>query len=214
MTEPIDEREPARPAVPWPYAPEPPPGGADGENRPVQPEPPIPGWVPPDASAPGPEAGSWVVPPAETGSGQARGCLRGCVIVGAILAILAVVLLVAFIFLGSQVQSALKGTVEFGTGGEACSVSGGATSFKAGTELHFVALLERSVSAGETLTVVQTFPDARTDTDRPEGRKCRLVHVRRPPRGRVRRPLRDGGPYRVGGPREGRIRGHALIARW
>ena len=27
-----------------------------------------------------------------------------------------------------------------------------------------MALLERSVSAGETLTVVQTFPDARTDT--------------------------------------------------
>ena len=72
--------------------------------------------------------------------------------------------LVAFIFLGSQVQSALKGRVEFGTGGEACSVNGGATSFKAGTDLHFVALLERSVSAGETLTVVQTFPDARTDT--------------------------------------------------
>jgi hypothetical protein len=164
MTEPIDEHEPPRPAVPWPYAPEPPPGGADGENLPVQPEPPIPGWVPPDASAPGPEAGSWVVPPAETGSGQARGCLRGCVIVGVILAILVVVGVIAVIFLGSQVQSALKGTVEFGTGGQACSVSGGATSFKAGTDLHFVALLERSVSAGETLTVVQTFPDGRTDT--------------------------------------------------
>jgi hypothetical protein len=163
MTEPIDEREPARPAVPWPYAPEPPPGGAEGENRPVQPAPPVAGWVPPDASAPSPEAGNWVVPPAEPGSGQARGCLKGCVIVGAIVAILAVVVLVAFIFLGSQVQSALKGTVEFGTAGEACSVSGGATSFKAGTDLHFVALLERSVSAGETLTVVQTFPDARTD---------------------------------------------------
>src|SRR4051812_45498165 len=90
MTEPIDEREPARPTVPWPYAPEP-PVGAGGETRPAEPEPPVVGWVPPDASGPAPEAGSWVVPPAEPGRGRARGCLKGCIIVAAILAVLAVV---------------------------------------------------------------------------------------------------------------------------
>jgi hypothetical protein len=159
MTEPIDERGPARPAQPWPYAPE----GGGSEAPSDEPEPPVVGWVPPDASAPVP-AGSWAVPPADPTGRRSRGWLKGCLIVGGILAVLAFVLIVALIFIGGQVQSALKGTVQFGTGGTACSVSGTATSFKAGTDLHFVAWLERSVSAGETLTVVQTFPDARTDT--------------------------------------------------
>ena len=160
MTEPIDERDPARPAGGSPEVPD----GAASESGLAQREPPVVGWVPPDAAAPAPGAGSWVTPPAEPTGERARGCLKGCVIVGAILGVLAVVLIVAVIFLGNQVQSALKGTVQFGTDGTACSLSGTETSFKVGTDLHFVAWLERSVAAGETLTVVQTFPDGRSDS--------------------------------------------------
>jgi hypothetical protein len=53
--------------------------------------------------------------------------------------------------------------VQFGTGGEACSVTARAESFPTGTDLHFVAWLERDVTAGETITIVETYPNGTSD---------------------------------------------------
>jgi len=71
--------------------------------------------------------------------------------------------IVFIIFIGSQVQSILRGTVLFGTGGESCSVTSSASSYPVGTDLHFAALLQRDVKAGETLTIIETYPDGATN---------------------------------------------------
>jgi hypothetical protein len=88
-------------------------------------------------------------------SGRSRG--RKLVIVGfsivGVLLILLVTGLVALRFLGGQVEKTTAGTVEFGSGGTGCRVTGQATTFRVGQPIHTVAHLTRIVPAGETLTV-------------------------------------------------------------
>ena len=67
--------------------------------------------------------------------------------------------LAGLIFLGSQVQGILKGTIEFGTGGTGCNVTGEATTFPSSATIHYAAHFSRDVAAGEPLTIVVTFPD-------------------------------------------------------
>jgi hypothetical protein len=109
---------------------------------------------------------AWVAPEVASGSNRRRGCAIGCVVVAAVLGFLMFLGIVAVIFLGGQAQSILKGSVEFGTGGTGCSVNASAGSFPAGANLHFVAWLSRDVAVGETITVVQTYPDGTSDPTR------------------------------------------------
>jgi len=122
----------------------------------------LPGTPPPDVPA---AASAWVPPGPETGGG---GRTRGCLIAAAIAAVAAVAIvaiaIVGLIFLGGQVQSLLKGTIEFGAGGTGCSVSAKATTFPASTTIHVAAHLEREVPAGETVTLVATNPQGATQT--------------------------------------------------
>jgi hypothetical protein len=126
----------------------------------VEPIPPTltPVWTPDRPPPTGGPAG-WVTPEVGSGGGRYRGCAIGCVVVAALVGIFALASVVALVFLGGQIQSILKGSVEFGTGGTGCSVTARAESFPTSTSLHFVAYLDRQVSAGETITVVQTYPD-------------------------------------------------------
>ena len=55
--------------------------------------------------------------------------------------------------------------MQFGTSGTGCSVTASAESFPPSTSVHFVALLKRPVSAGETITLVETSPDGTTDSE-------------------------------------------------
>jgi hypothetical protein len=86
------------------------------------------------------------------------------------------VLGIAFlIFLGSQVQNILGGTMEFGTGGTGCAVTGEATTFPSSTSIRLVAFLERDVAAGETITTAVTYPNGSTETSNDvwkEGGRC------------------------------------------
>lgn len=81
-------------------------------------------------------------------------------IAGVLVAILAYV---GLSFLGGQVTEVLKGTVEFGTGGNGCQVVGVTTSFKAGQDVHVVAHLNRDVHAGETVTLTALHEAAELD---------------------------------------------------
>lgn len=122
-----------------------------------------------DASAPPPVAPAaptgWVSPgPESGGTGRTSGCLIAAVVGAFAMAALAVIAIFALIFLGGQVQSLLKGTVEFGTGGTGCSVTGRATTFPASTTIHVAAYLEREASAGESITLAATGPDGTTET--------------------------------------------------
>ncbi len=88
------------------------------------------------------------------------------------LPVLAIALL---IFLGGQVQNILGGTMEFGTGGTGCAVTGEATSFPSSTSIRLVAFLERDVVDGETITTAVTYPNGTTETSNDvweEGGRC------------------------------------------
>jgi hypothetical protein len=132
------------------------------------PVPPDPAPAPPPATtgwtAPGPpsDAGpvpGWVAPDPGRSGGRVRGCAIGCAVVAAILGAISVSAIVALIFLGGQIQSFVRGSVEFGTGGTGCSVTARAETFPTSSSVHFAAHLDRQVTAGETISVVQTYPD-------------------------------------------------------
>jgi hypothetical protein len=116
--------------------------------------------TPTPEAAPASAAG-WVAPEGGgSGGGRRRGCVIAAVVVGALL----LLGYLGLVFLGNQVMSILAGTMEFGTGGSGCSVSGKATTFPASASIHAVAYLERKTTTGETLTVAVTYPDATTET--------------------------------------------------
>jgi hypothetical protein len=107
-------------------------------------------------------ATGWVAPEGGgSGGGRRRGCVIAAVVVGAFL----ILGYLGLVFLGNQARSLLAGTMEFGSGGSGCSVSGKATTFPTSGSIHAVAYLERAMSAGETLTVAVTYPDATTETN-------------------------------------------------
>ncbi len=114
--------------------------------------------APPTGEAP-PEAQStaWV-PPSDGGDGGG-GLRRGCVIALLVVAVGVLAVLVGLTFLGSQLASSLAGTMEFGTGGTGCSVTGEATTFPASSAIHAVAYLERETRAGEPITITVTYPN-------------------------------------------------------
>jgi len=173
MTEPSDPSAP----MPGPDAAsltpvEPGPPAVD-EPMPPAVEAPMPPAVEPDAAVawalvPPANTGSatgWVAPPKEGGGGGwAKGCAIAAVVGVGIVGLILVLSVVGLIFLGGQVQSILKGTMEFGTGGTDCAVTGRATTFPASTTIHLVAYFEREVPVGETVTQALTSPDGTTDT--------------------------------------------------
>jgi hypothetical protein len=102
----------------------------------------------------------WAPPPAQgSGIGVAKGCAIVAAIVVALGGLLVTFAIVALIFLGGQVASILQGTVQFGTGGNECSVTGVASTFPSTASIHLAAHLERTVAAGEVITMVVTGPD-------------------------------------------------------
>jgi hypothetical protein len=83
--------------------------------------------------------------------GTRRG--RRLVLVGVVIVAILAIGYIAFTFLGSQAREALRGTVEFGTGGAACDVEGRSSSFPSGVaSVYEVAHLAREVEAGEVVT--------------------------------------------------------------
>ncbi len=174
MTGPNDPSTPIDPTKPIdaeasPPEPGPTPAAASIEPDLVQSEPGLvpsePGLVP---AAPTTSAG-WAPPPAQgSGIGLAKGCAIVAAIVVAVGGLLLTLAVVALIFLGGQVASILQGTVQFGTGGSECSVTGVASTFPATTPIHLAAHLERTVAAGEVITMVVTGPDGEDlSTDEP-----------------------------------------------
>lgn len=116
----------------------------------------------PEPSPPSVDQVQWVSPSSETPKRSRTGCAIGAVI-GVIA--LVVVVYVGLVFLGGQVQTLLAGTVQVGTGGNGCSVTGEATSFPTSTaSIHVVAYLEREAVAGETVAVTLHAPDGSKGT--------------------------------------------------
>ncbi len=113
------------------------------------------GEAPPEASST-----AWVAP-SDGGGGSRR--TRGCLIVAIVAAVLLVVGFFGLVFLGGQVESILAGTIEFGTGGTGCSVTGEGKTFKASSPIHSAAYLQREIRAGETITTVVTFPNGTSE---------------------------------------------------
>lgn len=117
------------------------------------------GDVPPAAP---PASTGWVAPGPDSG-GRGRGCVIASTVIVAVL-IIGFIGLIGLIFLGGQVAEALKGTIEFGTGGTECSVTGEATTFPASATIHLAAHLEREVPAGEVIRLIVLKPDGTTET--------------------------------------------------
>jgi hypothetical protein len=174
MTEPAEPAEPdqaTQPAetsepAPAPGQPSEPPAATEPGEAPSGPgdapdEPTDPATNEPAPATPAPgTAPGWIPPEGGSGGGRRRGCIIAVIAVGIFL----VLAVGGLIFLGAQVKSMLAGTMEFGTGGTGCSVNGAATTFPASTPIHAVAYLERKTTAGETLTVAVTYPDATTES--------------------------------------------------
>ena len=168
MTEPIDESAVDPEATAAPDASEPPPAAStelppEAATEPTT-EPAAGGGDQTDVPPVAPPASAWVAPDASRGAGRSRGCCLIVAVVTAAGAILLLFALIALIFLGSQVQSVLRGSIQFGTGGSGCSVTGLATSFPASAKIHSAAYLERDVRAGETLTLAVTAADGTSET--------------------------------------------------
>lgn len=154
MTESIDV-SPPEPGSPEPSVSAPGPEPAEGEATAETPQ-----EAPAPPSAPAPPA--WVAP---ASSGRGGRCLIGCLIGMLLVFVLVVGSVAGLIFLGGQVQKILAGTIQFGTGGTACSVSGNATFFPATSTIHLAATLKREVPVGETVTMVVTVPDGTNQTE-------------------------------------------------
>lgn len=173
----------AEPPIPdAPIEPSPaPPMSPDAPDTPIEPAPTVPaatepasaappaepvsGWGAPAAAAPPAEpASGWVAPEGGSGGGRSRGCCLILAIVGILGAVVLVAGVVFLIFLGSQVQ-ALLGAVQFEEGRSTdCLVETPATTFSASSEIHFVAIFERTVAPGEVVTTVVTYPDGTSDS--------------------------------------------------
>ena len=100
----------------------------------------------------------WTAEPpdlAATGQRHGRGTswVRRVLIVAGLGAAVLFVGYVGLTFLGAQVGAALRGTVEFGTGGSGCSIQGRASTFPPGGSLFVAAYPSRTVPAGEVLTL-------------------------------------------------------------
>ncbi|HEX6867658.1 MAG TPA: hypothetical protein VF119_02575 [Candidatus Limnocylindrales bacterium] len=166
MTEPHEETDAAPTSsepVPETGAPVPPTSGATPDEAPTG-EPaatlaePTPEPTPEPTAAP---VTGWVAPEgAGSGGGRRRGCLIAVIVLGAFL----VLGYIGLVFLGNQVRTVLAGTIQFGTGGTGCSVTGTATTFPASASIRSVAFLKEDVAAGTTLTTIVTFPDGTSDT--------------------------------------------------
>ena len=90
----------------------------------------------PTQTAPGaPPATLWAAPEGSSSGGLRR----GCVLVALIGALFVLGVFVYLIFLGARVAER-AGTIEFGTGGTGCSVTGAATTFPASVSIRSVAL--------------------------------------------------------------------------
>jgi hypothetical protein len=111
-----------------------------------------------------PVAPGWSPPAEDSGGRRRNGCVIGCVVAAVVVPLIFLVLVVSLIFLGGQVQSVLKGTILFGTGGTGCTVTGGAATFPSSSSLHLAAYLKREAAAGEVLTLVATDPGGATQT--------------------------------------------------
>ncbi len=179
MTEPNDE--PASPTgAPSPLA-EVPTAASPVPAEPAEPtipaestdpvEPPVPGAPgPPASDVPATEVAAvpgWIPPDGGDGAGRRRGCCLILAVVGAGLAVLAVIAIIGLIFLGGQIR-ALQGTVKYETGTSTassdCFVQEAATTFPASASIHFVATFTRPVTADEKVTVIVTLPDGTTRT--------------------------------------------------
>jgi hypothetical protein len=77
---------------------------------------------------------------------------RRLILAGIVIVAILTVGYIGLVFLGSQVDTALRGTIEFGTGGSGCTVEGRASTFPANASVYEVAHLTREVVAGETVT--------------------------------------------------------------
>ncbi|MFL5714830.1 MAG: hypothetical protein ACJ769_09230, partial [Chloroflexota bacterium] len=132
MTEPHEETDAAPPPTEAAEPVPPPPSPVAEPTTAPAGTPVVPGWIPPE------------------GGGGRNGWRNCCLIVAVLTAafsVLAVVALVGLIFLGSQVQSILAGTIQYGTGGTGCSVTGTATTFPSSVAIRSVAYLEHEVPA-------------------------------------------------------------------
>ena len=160
MTDPVDPTAseplsaptgdpPADPDVPSPLpsttdpAPEPAPLPPSDAASPTPPA--VPGWVAPDG-------------------GARSGRRTGCVVAVVVLAGVVFFSFIGLVFLGGQVQNLLKGTVQFGTGGSECSLTQTGTTFASTDTIHLAAHFERTVAAGETVTMVVSYEDGTSET--------------------------------------------------
>ena len=106
----------------------------------------------PDQPAPPVDAPDAHAPDADARRPRSRSRLLIVAIVGTIVVLFAGY--VGLSFLGSQVEEALRGTIEMGTEtGSGCSVSSSTSSFSADDTLYFAVHLAREVPAGEIVTV-------------------------------------------------------------
>jgi hypothetical protein len=86
------------------------------------------------------------------------------IIAAVVAGLVVVVAFIGLVFLGGQVAKILSGTMEFGTSGTECSVTGPAATFPTSTKIHLVAHLTREVLAGGTVTEYVTLPDGTNQT--------------------------------------------------
>ena len=188
MTEPNDEPAPPTgapsspaddPTAASPLPAEPPPAMVPAEpTDPAEPTVPAEPGVTPSPGVPAPPASdvpatevpaapAWIPPDGGDGGGRRRGCCLILAVIGAGVAVLAVIAIIGLIFLGGQIQ-ALQGTVKFETGrpppARIASSQEAATTFPASASIHFVATFTRPVTADEKVTVIVTLPDGTTRT--------------------------------------------------
>jgi len=129
------------------------------------PTPPATGWIPPtptaDAAAPPPATnGSGWVPPSGNPSRIRTGCIIGCLV----LALLIAAGIAGLIFVGGQIFDMVRGSVQFGTGGTECQVTGVRSTFTTTETVHIVAIFERPAKADEAADLVITNPDGTSET--------------------------------------------------
>jgi hypothetical protein len=122
----------------------------------------VPGWRP-DATA-------------SSGTGRQIGCVIVAVVGGLIA--LALVAIIALIFLGGQVRSILAGTVAFGASGSACSVNDASTSLPASGPIHIVGYLEREAQPGEVIRLeVVTEGERLPISEEPVAEPTECIHL-------------------------------------
>jgi len=122
-------------------------------------------WIPPtpsaDPAAPPPVANDpgWV-PPSGDPSRVRTGCIIGCLV----LALLIAAGVVGLIFVGGQIFDMVRGSVQFGTGGTECQITGVRSTFTSSETVHIVAIFERPAGPNETADLLVTYPDGTSET--------------------------------------------------